>query len=245
MASHGFLCRIPAQLLPWPSVFPQLQPQPVSPNVTGSILLCSILGTVTRALSFTHPTDHVTLAHPTAHLPYPCTWTCLVPVLLDLPCSHSHGSALFRLSWTCLVPTLLARGPVPALSLIRDQTEPITCFFSVQTSHFKLSHVFPTWLCHEDYDLWQREAARVLRVLAPSGTAGSRCLELRLLPQPKPIGYEFLGPFGSPRASPRTPGEQDWTQGAALMAVGITCSGSKMLHWCGAKRGTQGEDDGT
>lgn len=128
-------------------------------------------------------TDHVTLTRPTAHLPCPSTWTCLVP-------------------------SLPAGSPVPALSLTRDQTEPTTCFFSVQTSHFKLSHVFPTWLCHEDYDLWQREAAEVLHVLAPSGTAGSRCLELKLPRQPKPIGYEFLGHFGSLRASTQTPGEQ-------------------------------------
>lgn len=156
---------------------------------------------------------------------------------MDLPCSASLGPALFPLSW----PVALSRR---RLSFgIKRNLSPASSVF--KQSHFKLSHVFPTWLCHKDYDLWQREAARVLRVLAPSGTAGSRCLELRLLPQPKPIGYEFLRPFGSPRASPRTPGEQDWTQGAALVAVGITCTGSNLLHWCGAKQGTQGEDDGT
>lgn len=33
------------------------------------------------------------------------------------------------------------------------------------------------------------------------------CLELRLLPQPRPIGYKFLGPFKSLGASPPTPRE--------------------------------------
>lgn len=79
-APHSFPCLVPAQLLPRPSVLPQLQPHPLSLTVAGSILPCSILGTVTRALSFTHPTDHVTLAHPPARLLYCCSWTCLVPL---------------------------------------------------------------------------------------------------------------------------------------------------------------------
>lgn len=165
MASHGFLCRIPAQLLPWPSVFPQLQPQPVSPTVTGSILPCSILGTVTRALSFTHPTDHVTLAHPTAHLPYPCTLTCLVPILMDLPCSHSLGPALFPLSWPVALSRRrlsfgIKRNLSPASSVFKQATlsflmcfqlgcaARITIYGSVRQPGCCMS-----WLCQARLDL--------------------------------------------------------------------------------------------
>lgn len=54
---------------------------------------------------------------------------------------------------TRLVLAALPSCAVPALSLIKDQTESITYFFSVQTSRFKLSHVFPTQLFHEAYNL--------------------------------------------------------------------------------------------
>lgn len=54
-----------ALFLPWPPVNPAAA---CSPTVTGSVLPCSILGTVTRALS-SSPADRAAL---TAHLPYPC-----------------------------------------------------------------------------------------------------------------------------------------------------------------------------
>lgn len=61
--------------------------------------------------------------------------------------------------------------------LPQDQTESITCFFSVQTSHFKPSHVFLTRLCHEVTIYCSREAAEVLCVL-PSSIASFSHLPL-------------------------------------------------------------------
>lgn len=61
-----------------------------------------------------------------------------------------------------------------------------------------------------------------------SGMGGSQSLELRLLPEPRPAGCKFLGPFEWLRASPLTPHKAGleagclpswWWESPALRAV--------------------------
>jgi len=68
-------------------------------------------------------------------------------------------------------------------------------------------------------------AGAVSSAVALSGTSGSQCLELRLLPQPRPVGYKFLGPSKSLGASSREAGlhagclPSRWWESPALRAI--------------------------
>lgn len=131
---------------------------------------------------------------------------------------------------------MLAAGHVPLLSL--DQSKRLSKKQSLPVSAWSLLPIF--FSCPASH-------GALSSAMALSGMGGSRCLEPRLLPQPRPIGYKFLAPFKSLGPSPPTLREAGLRAGV----VGISSADSNLPCWWGVtggstvQQGTQGEDDGT